>query len=512
MRFETTHGGKILTLEDATVLERKQLSLSLTKKLEHYNFLPPAVKAKWNGIVSYFHKDRFVPVGLWQELKWICETYKFNLEITGLSDSIFYREISREEFDNWIDQKFEGAKNDKGEDFYPYDYQINTAYKILTNKICMSELATGAGKSLIIFICIAFFQEKELGKKFLMIVPSIDLVIQAYEDFNEYNSFLMEENRIPLNIKQIHGGEKKDFKASQNIHVSTFQSLAKFQNKYFQAFDTVIVDEAHRTKSNTIRECISKCVNVERRFGLTGTTPKQGTLDSLTLQAYLGPTVIKVTAKELQAKGTIAEVDIAVVEFDYPEDVQKRFDAIKKDLRGEDKNKLLKIEQDFVIEYIPRMDVISKIVSKVSKNQLVLFHRQEYGKRLKKYLEENTDKEVHFIYGEIKKEDRTEIKKLMETGTNRVLVASYGTLSTGINIKNIHNIHFTESFKSDVIVRQSIGRGVRTHKDKDKLRLYDYVDCLDSQKKNMLMNHSRVRRTIYNEQGFNYIIKKVSLG
>jgi superfamily II DNA or RNA helicase len=511
MKFETTHDGKILTLVDATVLERKQLSLSLTRKLEHYNFLPAAVKRKWNGIISYFHKDKFVPVGLWSELKEICETFKFSLEITGLADSIFYKEVSKDEFQDWVDEKFDGAVNHKGEPFIPRKYQVDTAYKILCNKICISELTTAAGKSLIIFMCIAYFQEKQLSKKILMIVPSIDLVIQAYEDFNEYNTFLLEENKVPLNIKQIHGGEKKDFLASQNIHISTFQSLANFQNKYFTVFDTVIVDECHRTKSNTIRECISKCSNVERRFGLTGTTPKQGTLDSLTLQAYLGPKVIEVKAKELQDKGDIAEVDIAVVELIYPEEVQKRFDNLKRDLSGEDKGKLLKLEQDYIIEYQPRIEIISKVISKVEKNQLVLFHRQAYGKKLKQFLEENTDKEIHFIYGEIKKDDRADIKRFMETGKNKVLVASYGTLSTGVNIKNIHNIHFTESFKSDVIVRQSIGRGLRQHKDKDKLRVYDFVDALNSKKDNMLMNHSRVRRTIYKEQEFDYIIKQIHL-
>jgi len=243
MKFETTHSGKILTLVDASVLERKQLSLSLTKKLEYYNFLPPAVKKRWNGIVSYFHKDRFVPVGLWQELKYIAETFKFPLEITGLGEAIFYKDVTRDEFQDWVDDKFFGAVNSKGDDFIPRKYQVDTAYAILTNKISVSELTTAAGKSLIIFICIVYFQETGLGKKFLMIVPSIDLVIQAYEDFNEYNSFLLEDNRFPLNIKQIHGGEKKDFIASQNIHVSTFQSLAKFQNQYFTVFDTVIVDE-----------------------------------------------------------------------------------------------------------------------------------------------------------------------------------------------------------------------------------------------------------------------------
>ena len=70
---------------------------------------------------------------------------------------------------------------------------------------------------------------------------------------------------------------------------------------------------------------------------------------------------------------------------------------------------------------------------------------------------------------------------------------------------------FVESFKSDVIVRQSIGRGLRKHKDTDKLRVYDFVDCLNTKKDNMLANHSRVRRTIYKEQEFDYIIKKVIL-
>lgn len=570
MKFEVTHSDNILTLTDSTVMESKQLSLSLTKKLEHYNFLPPAVKAKWNGIVSYFHKDKYVPIGLWKEIKYIAETYKYPLEIKGLGDAIFYKDVTRTEFENWVDDMFTGAINDKGEPFYPYDYQINAAYNILINKICISELTTAAGKSLIIFICLAFFQEKGISEKILMIVPSIDLVIQAYEDFNEYNSFLLEENRIPLNIKQIHGGEKKDFKATQNIHISTFQSLGKFQPKYFTVFDTVVVDEClhpdslitmsdnskkkisevkigdsvwttnditgdkeiknvdyiyknlssheeiyeleledgsvleltgnhkvkltnqsykrvdeldgtediinnlylkikkitkrkykgdvynlriecedgnnhnyfandinvsncHRTKSNTIRECIGKCINSKRRFGLTGTTPKQGTLDSLTLQAYLGPTITKVTAKELQEKGTIADVDIAIVEFQYPEDVQVRFDRLKKELSRESKGKLLKLEQDFVIQYEPRTEVIGKIINKVSKNQLVLFHRQEYGKRLKKYLEENTDKEIYFIYGEIKKDDRADIKKLMKSNTMGVKEVDALEFDIGIN-------------------------------------------------------------------------------
>lgn len=510
MVFELTHNDKMLTLVDATPLEIKQLKLSLTKKLEYYNFLPKAVKAKWDGIVSYFHKNKYVPVGLWKELQEICTLFKYPLEIKGI-ERIFYRDVTYEEFEEWVNNKFEGATNDEGEPYEVRYYQLESAYKIITNKLSMSELTTSAGKSLIIFLCIMYFQEKGLGSKFLMIVPSIDLVVQAYENFHEYNSNLLEENRMELNIKQIHGGEKKDFTAKQNIHISTFQSLGNFQNSYFQPWDTIIVDETHRAKSNTIREIISKCPNVDRKFGLTGTVPKRGTLDSLTVQAYLGPKVMNIKAKQLQDEGYIAQINIGIIELDYPKEVKSDFDVLRKSLGNDDRGKLLRLEQDFVIDYLPRTKLICKVIDKIEQNQLVLFHRTKFGSKLKDYLEANTDKEVFFIYGQIDKDKRQEILKMMGEGTNKVLVASYGTLSTGINNKNFHSIHFTESFKSDVIVRQSIGRGLRLHKDKESLKLFDYVDLLTTKKHNMLYYHSKARRTIYSEQGFDYTIKSLNL-
>jgi superfamily II DNA or RNA helicase len=647
MKFEVTHNNRILTLIESTDLERKQLNLSLTKKIEYYNFLPIQVKKNWNGIISYFHKDKYVPIGLWQELIWIAETYKFDLDFQGL-ENIFYGEISFDEFVEWVDEKFDGSVNAEGIPFIPKDYQVDTAYKILCNKLSLSELTTAAGKSLIMFICLMYFQEKQLSKKSLIIVPSVDLVIQAFEDFHEYNSFLKPENRFSLNIKQIHGGEKKDFKAIQNIHISTFQSLVNLPDDYFTAFDTVVVDEClhpdslitmsdntlkkiseiqigdsvvttndktgllenkqvdyvyknlskhqyvyelelqdgsileltgnhkvklldstykrvdeldgteqiithysfceplqitkkkhkgdvynlridsedgnnhnyfanginvancHKTKAKSIKDCLSKCKNADRKFGLTGTIAPQGTLDNLTLQAYLGPIVKVVKAKQLQSSGDIADIEIAVVEFDYPEDIKTKFDAIKKQI-GSDRGKLLKIEQDYIITYKPRIEKIAKILNKIDKNQLVLFHRQVYGKELKKYLENNSDKEIHFIYGEIDKNKRNEIKALMKVGSNKILIASFGVLSTGVSIKNIHYIHLTESFKSDIIIRQSIGRGLRLHKDKDKLRLFDYIDVLNTTRNNILMDHSRTRKGIYKDQGFTYNIKKVSL-
>ena len=99
----------------------------------------------------------------------------------------------------------------------------------------------------------------------------------------------------------------------------------------------------------------------------------------------------------------------------------------------------------------------------------------------------------------------------MEGRNDVILVASFGTFSTGISIKNIHNIFFTESFKSEIIIRQSIGRGLRLHKEKDVLSIVDFVDnfCYDGWK-NYLYKHGDARQKIYKEQKFPYDVKKVN--
>ena len=499
MKFELSHNNKILTLTEASKVEIGQLKKSLTKKLEYYNFLPDQAKRNWNGIITYFHKDKFIPVGLWHEVRQIAEKYKFDIEIDGLK-SIFF-DIDRSELHEYLDKKFEGSN------IQPRDYQIEASYKILKNMCSISELATAAGKSLIMYIVISYLIDNKLNNRFLIIVPTINLVIQAFEDFNEYNDNLKLENKTNLNIKQIHGGENKDFTMSQNIFVGTFQSLVNYDEKFLLAFDLVMVDETHRTKSKSIQDIIGKCHNSVRRIGLTGTVPKEGTLDWLTLQAYLGPLVTKVKAKELQDKGYISKILINIIEINHDINIKESFDTIHSNI--EDRSKLLKMEQDSIISSRNRLEVIKRIAEKCSGNQLVLFHRTDYGKDIFKYLSKNTDKRVYYIDGGVDANSRNDIKKLMEDDSDKILVASFGTLSTGTNIRNIHYIHLTESFKSDVIIRQSLGRGLRLHNDKAKLIAFDYVDILRTTKKNLLYFHGKARQQIYNEQQYPYKIKEV---
>lgn len=507
MKFILSHNDRILTLIDGDRTEKGQLQKSLTKKLEYYNFLPKQVKAKWNGVISYFHQDKYVPSGLWMELRDIAKKYRYNIEIEGLRN-LFY-DLDFDEFQEWVDNKFEGATNKKGQIFEPRDYQVHSAYKIIKHKLSISELATSAGKSLIIYLVFSYLLEKGLTKRCLMIVPTINLVIQAFEDFHEYNSFLKEENRTPLEIKQIHGGESKEYTSDQNIFVGTFQSLVKFSDNFLSAFDTVCCDETHKVKAKSIQDILGRCHSANRRFGLTGTVPKAGTLDWLTLQAYLGPLITEIKAKELQDKGHISKLHINVIEIHHPEKIKESFDDIASTI--EDKAKLLRMEQDTIIQNKKRIEIIKRVIDKCDGNQLVLFHRTSYGKDLYKYIKENTNKKVYYIDGSIDKNTRNEIKHLMEEGTDKVLVASYGTFSTGISVKNLHYLHLTESFKSDVIIRQSLGRGLRLHDDKAILQVFDYTDVLRTTKKNLVYFHGKARQKIYKEQGFPYKIKEIYL-
>jgi len=501
MKFDLTHDGRILTLTESTPQEKRQLQKSLTKKLEYYNFLPQNVKRGWDGVITYFHQKKYVPSGLWLELHDIAKKYKYNLEINGLKELFF--NIDELEFTEYVENKFEGSK------FEPRDYQIEAAYKILRNKLSISELATSAGKSLIIYLVFSYLLDTGLSQRCLMIVPTINLVIQGFEDFTEYNETLKPENKTNMNIKQIHGGESKDFKTDQNIFIGTFQSLVNFNDKFLLYFDTVAVDETHKAKAKSIQDILSKCHNAKRRFGVTGTVPKKGTLDWLTLQAYLGPRITEIKAKTLQDRGFISKLAITTLEINYGPSTLESFDTIMEGIG--DNGKLLKMEQDFIIKHKKRIALINKLAGQLDNNQLILFHRTSYGQELYKYIKENTDKEVYYISGSVDKDRRNEIKHLMEEGSNKILVASYGTLSTGVSIKNIHYIHLVESFKSDVIIRQSLGRGLRQHKDKSILHVFDYVDVLSSNKKNMLYFHGKARQKIYDEQQFPYKIKKVQL-
>jgi len=496
VELSLTENKQLLSIDRATDLELEQLNISLNKRIESWRFNPLVKKGLWDGYVSYIKDDKWIPSGLWREVMGICKDYKFEFKLNGITE-LFDTNISQEKFTQWALDFFEKSQ------ITPRDYQIEAAYNILKFKRCLSELATSAGKTLISFLTVAYLLEHQKAKKILFIVPNVSLVVQASEDFLEYNY----RNQVDMKVQQIYSGQ--EIRPGRNIVVGTYQSLVKKEKEYFSQFDAVIVDETHKAKSASIKTILQKCVNADYKYGLSGTIPKPGTLDRLTLMAYTGPLITEISANYLQNEGHIAGCKVKVIQMNYaPQSTKDAFREMSQN-RYESKD-VFKFEQNYVINSPGRLNFICNIISRVRGNSLVLFHRIEHGQKIYEKLRRESDKIIYYVDGGTDKDIREEYKKKMEAGEEVVIVASYGTFSTGISIKKIHNIFFTESFKSEVIIRQSIGRGLRQHSSKESVNIIDFVDDLSAPDwDNYLIRHAKERQRIYREQKFQYDIKNV---
>lgn len=500
MNWTLTHNDKFLTLTEATELELDQLNLSFRKQAANAKWDPRVKKGFWDGYISYFKSDRYLPSGLWHEVVELCKQYDFELNIEGIERK-FDREIDKEEFQSWVDERWADAQ------MKPRDYQIDTVFNIIKYQNCLAELATSAGKTLITYMTIAYLLETQKARKVLMIVPTVDLVVQGAEDFYQYNE---ESCKMKMDIQQIFAGSV--IRDKSNIVIGTYQSLVKKDKSYFDQFDTVIVDETHKAKSVSIKTILEKCDSATRKFGLSGTIPKPGTLDRLTLMAYTGPVITSIRADYLMEKGHITPCEVYVIEMDYARsEVKEGFKTLFQ-RSEEDRKKLLNLEQQYAIQSEERLEFITDMILKNTKNSLVLFYRIEYGNKIYDKLREKTNRKIFYIDGSVDKDLREYQKDNLEEGEGKIMIASFGTFSTGINVKNIHTIYLTESFKSEVIIRQSIGRGLRKHETKKKLVIIDFVDdyCV-GKFKNYLYKHSEARQAIYADQNFPYTTRRVDL-
>jgi RNase P/RNase MRP subunit p29 len=226
-----TEDNQFLRIDDATELELEQIKISLTKRIDSWRFHPLVKRGIWDGYVSYIKDDKWIPAGLWQYVMSICKEYRFELKIEGIK-RLIDPNINPEVFEKWSLEFFKDS-----EKFTPRDYQIEAAFNILKFRKCLAELATSAGKTLISFLTVAYILEHNKATKILFIVPNVSLVVQAHEDFHDYNY----KNKIDLRIQQIFAGQ--DIKPNKNIIIGTYQSLIKKDAAYFSEFDAVIVDE-----------------------------------------------------------------------------------------------------------------------------------------------------------------------------------------------------------------------------------------------------------------------------
>ena len=497
MELTLTDNKQFLRVDEASEMEVEQLNITFNRRIESWRFHPLVKKGLWDGYISYIKDDKWIPAGLWREVMTMCKQYKYELKLNGVT-RLFDTSIKAADFEAWAMDFFDGSE------IQPRDYQIEAAYNILKFRNCLSELATSAGKTLISFMAVAYLLEKQKAGRILFIVPNVSLVVQASEDFMDYNW----RNQVNIKVQQIYSGQK--IRPGRNVVIGTYQSLVKKDKEYFEQFDAVIVDETHKAKSQSIKTILQKCTGANYKFGLSGTIPKANTLDRLTLMAYTGPVITEVSANFLQNEGHIAGCKVKAIKMDYAAEATKNAFREMSQNRYESKD-VYKFESNYVIQSPGRLAFICNIISRVKGNSLVLFHRIEHGKKIYEKLRQESDKNVYYVDGNTDKDIREEYKKKMEAGAEVVIVASYGTFSTGISINKIHNIFFTESFKSEVIIRQSIGRGLRKHKSKTAVNIIDFVDDLSSPDwDNYLIRHSKARQKIYREQKFPFEVKNVT--
>lgn len=551
----------------------------------------------------------YCAIGLWQEV------YKFfkdnDIAFDGLLDhSNFFKRDIQHTF-----EQFKTIVDSWGLKYPPRPYQYEAAYKILQWKQSVSELATRAGKTLIAYMIFRYCIEYLGAHKILMIVPSIQLVTQGYNDFKEYAEF--------FNTECVWGGGK--LVESANLTIGTFQSLIKFiekpkrgtENKkynpdFFNGFDIVFVDETHRATANQIRTIISQpfMKEVKIAFGMTGTIPNKKTIDYYCLKSLLGATIQEIKPKYLMDEGYISKVNILQVRLEYrnlkkqletfikcaeyglsefetvsvvnrngketkqkvklsnPEfqiqyvkklplgledvkaklflktgmltpledkDTQTELDKIKKQFKLENRADALfvkyELEYASVLKNIikqsaqtnmlfvermmshfmtERIDYLcNEILPKCDKNTLILAHHTEYIHYITDIIKEKfPTRHIDTITGAVTPKKREAIKQMLKDNNDCILIASYGTLSTGITLANLCFGVLFESFKSNVINMQSIGRGLGLKNNTENIfYLYDIVDIFNRKyisNKIYLQGLSKCKK--YDEEKYSYKI------
>jgi superfamily II DNA or RNA helicase len=506
IQFNLSEDNQWLILAQCTdEVEKKQVELSLTKKIHNWYFHPLVKKKIWDGSINFIDKRGpfwKIPIGLWSEVLEIGKEYGYEFHIEGI-ERLFLTDLKLEDFKAWVDEFFEDR------DIEPRDYQIEAAWKIVKFRYSVSEIATSSGKTLISFMIFAFLKSQGYIRKFLMIVPSTNLVIQGTEDFEDYGI-----DKIGSKIQQIGGGSK--MREGCDVVIGTFQSLVKKDKEYFEEFDAVFIDEAHHTNSTSIKKIMSNCMHTGWRFGLTGTLTKRGSADHLTIQQYLGPVLVEISPDFLFRNNYATPVAIKIVILDWlsPE-YKDKLAELKSSSEKMEGNDLYNLERKLVISNKARLNYIVDFINKTSKNSLVLFQsvKDEYGRNIWNGIREtNATKEAFYVDGDTNEQLREEYKSRMETGENKVLIATYGTFSTGISINNLHNIFLVESYKSEVLIKQSLGRGMRKMEGKEKVNIIDFVDDFSTVGyKNYLMKHSEARIAIYKNENFDYKIFRITL-
>ena len=465
----------------------KELSDFFTFKVPNYQYTPAYKNKAWDGQIRLYNiYKQTIYKGLLDYIIQFADDRNYQIKTDLKVEDNNFR---KEDIVSYLDSHLKLP-------YSAYDHQVDAIEYALNSDRGLLLSPTGSGKSLIIYSLMRYYLDKiNPDKKILIIVPTTGLVSQMMSDFKDYSK--KSKWNVNNNCHSIFSGQDKN--TEKRVVISTWQSIHNMKENYFDQFEAVFGDECHLFKAKSLTKIMTKLTKCPYRFGTTGTLDDSQT-HKLVIEGLFGRVFKVTTTKQLMEDNLLSELSIDCLTLSYPEEEVQEVKRVKyteeiKWLIGNDK----------------RNDFIKNLVTNVSGNTLLLFNYvKEHGIPLYESISKNCDKPVFMIHGGTSVDQREEIRNIVDKQENSILIASYGTCSTGINIKNIHNIVFASPSRSVIRVLQSIGRGLRTSKTKNQVKLYDISDDLRYKKYvNHTYKHLHERIKIYNRERFNY--KRISI-
>ena len=480
----------------------KHIAREMSQFFEFYvpghQFTPAFRNKFWDGKIRLFNLQSFtIYLGLLSYIEEFCVSRGYTYEYDETRPDL------EDEFSSYHAKKFAESLNlhSKNKKIEVNDHQYDAVIHSMQHRRALFVSPTSSGKSLIAYMLFRQFHDYQ-NLKGLLLVPTTSLVEQMatdFEDYSSHNGFDVESN-----VNKIYDYKGMVKQTDKPLTISTWQSIFKMPKEYFEQYDYVIGDEAHLFKSQSLTTIMTSCVNTKYRIGMTGTLDGAKT-HKLVLEGLFGKTKQFITTKELMDQGKITKLEIKCLVLKHNDDVCKEL-----------KEKTYQEEIQYLIACEQRNKFIKNLAVSMNNNTLVLYQMvDKHGKILYDMIRETKklgDRKVFFVHGGTETSEREEIRKIMELEKDAIVVASFGTFSTGINIRNLHNIIFASPSKSRVRNLQSIGRSLRQSEGKDKATLYDIADDLRVGKHmNFTLRHFVERVKIYTEEKFPFKIYKIGL-
>ena len=461
-----------------------------------YIFNPRYKMHVWDGMIHmYTPRSSTIPMGLLPDVIRYFDKEGIEYKLSNFTNMI------DENIDDWFENQMKANMVNAP---YPLrDYQKEAIYAALKNKKGILLSCTSSGKSLMIFnIIVTLLTQKKL-KKTMIVVPNKTLVEQLYKDFIDYGW-----KNIDICVTKLYDEEKKNVDFRKPVLITTWQSIYKKEKSFFEDYQAVICDECHQIKCQSLSTILKSCTNASYKIGTTGTLSTEAS-DNLTIQSILGDILFELRSKDLIEKGYLTKITIANILVKYPMEFIKTH-----------KNLQYPEEVRYVEEYPERNKALDLILDHTpeSHNILLLVNHRDHEKSLQEYLKAKyPNKKVSIIDGSVKAKERESIRTGIENEDGTILLATFGTMSTGVNIPKLHAVILYSNSKSKIKVLQSIGRGLRKHNTKSHVILYDIIDDLSyftpkgKHKKNYLYQHWEERTKYYVEQEFPQITTNLKL-